>query len=53
MPVENVLQPKLLRQLVWDSTNRAINVRQYLSENGAREWQITLVDKHLQELITP
>ncbi len=52
MPVENVLQPKLLRQLVWDSTDRAINVRQYLSENGAREWQITLVDKHLQELIT-
>lgn len=51
MPVENVLQPKLLRQLLWDSAEQSINVSSYLRDNGAREWQIALVDTHLQELI--
>lgn len=52
MPVENVLQPKLLRQLVWDSADKHVQVTDYLRENGAREWQIALVDARLQELIT-
>lgn len=52
MPVENVLQPKLLRQLVWDSASSAIQVNEYLRSNGARQWQINLVDATLQELIS-
>lgn len=52
MPVENVLQPKLLRQLVWDSADKPLEVSSYLRESGAREWQIALVDARLQELIS-
>ncbi|MFV8380310.1 HRDC domain-containing protein [Corynebacterium hindlerae] len=49
-PVENLLQPAVLRHLVWDVTvtrklTTSADVAQYLAEKGARQWQ--------RELTTP
>jgi len=52
LPVEHVLQPKVLRQLVWDSVEGPIDVARFLRESGAREWQIQLVSPALQDILT-
>lgn len=51
LPIENVVQPKMLRQLVWDSVEGPMDVASYLRESGAREWQIDLVSPTLQSII--
>lgn len=51
MAVEHIVQPKVLRQLVWDSALAPIDVPVYLQENGARQWQIDLVGSNLNTIL--
>ncbi|WP_035834380.1 HRDC domain-containing protein [Jonesia quinghaiensis] len=51
MPAENIIQPKLVRQLLWDATDTHVDVAQYLGEQQARPWQISLVGDTLHTII--
>lgn len=46
LPVENLLEPALLRRLAWDPPP---DLRQALADGGARPWQIALVAPVLAE----
>ncbi len=53
LPVENLLQPKIMRQLLWDASesNEPINAAQYLTEHGARPWQVELTAPQLDAIL--
>lgn len=53
LPVENLLQPKVMRQLLWDASEsiEPIDAAQYLSDHGARPWQVELTAPHLQTIL--
>lgn len=48
LPVENLLDPALLRALAWQPPQ---DVRQGLADGGARPWQVTLVANPLAEAL--
>ncbi len=45
------MQPKVLRQLVWDAAVKPIDAPTYLVQNGARQWQIDLVGPELNVIL--
>jgi ribonuclease D len=49
VPVENLLQPELLRRVCWQPPEQP--VAEALRAGGAREWQIALVDEPLTEAL--
>ena len=53
LPIENLLQPKLMRQLLWDASESAttIDAEQYLLSHGARAWQVELTAPKLNEIL--
>jgi ribonuclease D len=44
LPLENLLQPDLLRQVAWEPESDIAN---QLRELGARDWQINLVAERI------
>ena len=50
MPVENLLQPDLLRRLCWTPPADG-DVAGALRAGGAREWQIALLAERLEEAV--
>jgi ribonuclease D len=50
VPVENLLQPDLLRRLCWSPPEDG-DVRATLRAGGAREWQIDLLTPHLEKAL--
>jgi ribonuclease D len=50
VPVENLLQPDLLRRLCWSPPTDG-DLRVALREGGAREWQIDLLASHLEKAL--
>lgn len=42
IPVENLMQPELIRVLCWECVNSEAEVEQFMRDRGAREWQIDL-----------
>jgi ribonuclease D len=51
VPVENLLQPDLLRRLCWTPPDDG-DVAGFLRRGGAREWQIELLTPALEQAIT-
>ena len=51
VPVENLLQPDLLRRLCWTPPTDG-DVAGFLRRGGAREWQIELLTPALEQAIT-
>lgn len=51
LPVENIIQPKVVRQLLWDATTTPIDVPAYLTNNQVRPWQQELVAQTLTMII--
>ena len=51
VPVENLLQPDLLRRLCWSPPSDG-DVGAALRAGGAREWQIDLLTPHLEKALT-
>jgi ribonuclease D len=51
VPVENLLQPELLRRLCWapPTTLDAASITAFLADGGARPWQVELVSTRLAE----
>ena len=45
LPIENLLQPDLLRQLCWEPPESISvdSIKDFLLQGGARNWQVTLV----------
>jgi ribonuclease D len=50
VPVENLLQPDLLRRVCWSPPADG-DVRAFLRTGGAREWQIDLLAPHLEKAL--
>lgn len=50
-PVEMIVKPKIIRMLCWQEDVHSIDVAQYLSEHGARQWQIALVAESVTRAI--
>ncbi|HYH29382.1 MAG TPA: HRDC domain-containing protein [Pseudonocardia sp.] len=51
VPVENLLQPDLLRRLCWSPPEDG-DVRAAMRAGGAREWQIDLLTPHLEPALS-
>ncbi len=51
-PVENLLQPDLLRRLCWTPPTADDGVEGFLRKGGARDWQITLLTPALERALT-
>ncbi|MBW0091703.1 ribonuclease D, partial [Pseudonocardia sp. KRD-188] len=51
VPVENLLQPDLLRRLCWTPPEDG-DVAGFLRKGGAREWQIALLTPALEQALT-
>lgn len=53
LPVENLLQPKVMRQLLWDASEstQGIDAAQYLLDHGVRQWQVDLTAATLDEIL--
>jgi ribonuclease D len=51
VPVENLLQPELLRRLCWapPTTLDAASIAAFLADGGARPWQVELVSTRLAD----
>ncbi|MHA6783783.1 HRDC domain-containing protein [Pseudonocardia saturnea] len=52
VPVENLLQPDLLRRLCWTPPGDDSDVADFLRKGGAREWQIALLGPALEQALT-
>lgn len=52
VPVENLLQPDLLRRLCWTPPGEDDDVAGFLRKGGAREWQIELLTAALEQALT-
>ncbi|MFS0705078.1 ribonuclease D, partial [Cellulomonas sp. 179-A 9B4 NHS] len=54
VPVENLLQPDLLRRVCWSPPQPAdaAAIAEALRAGGAREWQVELVAERLAEAFT-
>jgi ribonuclease D len=50
VPMENLLQPDLLRRLCWSPPADG-DVRVALRAGGAREWQVELLTPHLEKAL--
>ena len=50
-PVEIILKPQYLRNLCWTDEPRKRDVAQFLTEQGAREWQVALVAESVSRAI--
>lgn len=49
-PVDMLVQPKLIKALCWQDIDAA-HVREFLTEYGARPWQVNLVSKSVSGVI--
>ena len=50
-PVEIVIKPQYLRNLCWTDEPRKRDVARFLSEQGARDWQVSLVAESVSRAI--